>query len=151
MNDVFNGLKQLEQVTRDLSPLYRALKKPLKNDQTNHQRTRTGPDGAWAPRSASTTARGRSARKGAKGKVVRKRIAGNLLGKLPRAVKYEATGNFVRGTSRVAWGLVHQEGGKAGRGSVIPARPFLWMSDTFLDLASNEVGDRLIVKYGGSK
>ena len=59
-----------------------------------------------------------------------------------------ASRTSLRGESRVPWSGIHQDGGTAGRGSRIPARPFLWMSEEFLRLATDRIGNRLVVAYG---
>ena len=146
--DVLDGLAKLDRAARDQSPLFRALKRPMKDDQRNHQKLKMGPDGPWPARSKLTKERGRFKRKGASGVTTRKRLAPNLLGKLSTSISLASSARNVIAASKIPWSMVHQEGGKVGRGSVLPARPFMWMSEDFLKLATDQIGDRLLTQYG---
>lgn len=148
LSDVFDGLAKLRRAAQDQTPLFNALKKPMKDDQRNHQKLKMGPDGPWAPRKESTNNRGRFARRGSSGRVVRKRIAANQLGKLSTSVTFAPAARRITAVSKIPWSQIHQEGGKVGRGAVLPARPFLWMSVEFLNLAMKQIGDRVIASYG---
>jgi phage gpG-like protein len=138
LGDVFKGLDAMGR--RGLRPLMAELKKPLKLDQKDHSKKRAGPEALWAPRAASTMAR--------------MRIGGHRarkpLGRLTGAVSYTADATAVRGISRVLWSGIHQDGGTVGRGSRIPARPFLWISDDMLRIAENTLGSALVRAYGGN-
>lgn len=139
IGDVEEGLAAMQRRARALGPAFRELKRPLRLDQRAHSKKREGPSAIWAPRAASTMARlragGRRARK--------------PLGKLTGAVAYTADATAVRGTSRVLWSGVHQDGGAVGRGARLPARPFLWISDDLLGIAENTLGRALVRAYGG--
>ncbi|MCA9678831.1 MAG: phage virion morphogenesis protein [Myxococcales bacterium] len=116
---------------RGLAPAFREMKKPLRADQRAHAKGKEGPDGAWPPRAARTIEALRAARRS-------KRIRGRrkLLGKLPGAIKVYADARKVVARSHVAWSGIHQDGGVAGRGARIPARPFLWLSDEMVATAA---------------
>jgi phage gpG-like protein len=139
IGDVEEGLAAMERRARTLAPAFAALKKPLRLDQRDHSKKRLGPSAMWAPRAPSTIERARHG-----GRHLRK-----PLGRLTGAVSYTADATAVRGTSRVLWSGVHQDGGTVGRGSRIPSRPFLWISDDMLHIAENTLGGALIRAYGG--
>lgn len=120
----------------DLRPAFRAARPSLKQDQRDHAKKQSGPGGAWAPRSSSTKNRAGGATYGA---TRMSRRARKVLGRLPTAiaVKPERTRAIMR--SLVRWSDVHMTGGRVGRGAVLPARVFLWISDGALELVSGVV------------
>lgn len=71
------------------------------------------------------------------------------MGRLPTAVTYKATSRTLSGTSKAAWSGVHMTGGTVGKGSRLPARPFLWMSDEFIDQARKRIADVAVDAFGG--
>ncbi len=138
IGDVEKGLEAMRRRARQLGPVFQALKGPMRVDQKEHRTAKAGPDGAWAPRSAATLASKHH-----------RRLARSILGRLPTAVSYKATGNSLVAESRVKWSGVHQDGGIVGRGAKIPARPFLWLSSKLLDIAVDVIDRALITAYGG--
>jgi phage gpG-like protein len=124
----------------DLRKAWREAKKPLRLDQRDHAKRQEGPSGAWPGRSPLTTAR-RS-----RGAGKRKR-ARKLLGRLPSALTSKSTRTGVSVFSRAKWSAVHQEGGKAGNGARIPARPFLWASAEVLEAISYVVSRHLKLTF----
>jgi phage gpG-like protein len=103
---------------RELAPAARA-------DQRDHARHQEGPEGRWPRRDPDTVAA--PSRK----RLRRRRV----LGRLPGAIKVQVHPDAIEIRSRVAWSNVHQEGGTAGHGASMPARPFLWWSEEFLETA----------------
>lgn len=101
----------------------RELKKPLRLDQRDHARAQEGPDGKWPKRKAGGRRR--------------------ILGKLPAAIKAGTRGSLVYVESRAKWSGSHQEGGRVGRGAVLPARPFLWISPKMIEAATALVAERV--------
>lgn len=99
----------------------RAVRKPLRDDQRDHAKRNEGPGGKWPARTLKS----------------RKR----LLGRLPTAVKVTSTSTSVSAVSSVPWSSVHQEGGIVGRGARIPARPFLWASESLKTRAAEILRD----------
>lgn len=142
-SDALTGLEALAHKARALGPVMTSLVKPLRDDQRNHKRARSGSAAAWQPLAASTIANAR-----AHGK---RKTARSLLGKLPTAVSYKATADSVTGTSRVAWSSAHQDGATVGHGAHLPAREFLWISDEMQVLADREIGAALVDAFGGGK
>ncbi len=118
------GLRGLANRAANAQPFFAALKKPMREDQKAHGRQQSGPKGPWAPRANASkqTSKGRGKRR-------RQR---RLLGRLTTAVRYKSSADDVRAKSRARWSRVHQEGGRAGQGADIPARPFLWLSREFV-------------------
>lgn len=141
IHDVEQGLDAMERRAHALGPVMKSLIKPVRDDQGNHRRAKEGPDGAWAPRAASTILRAHGKRK----------MSRSLLGKLPTAVQYVATAQSVTGTSRVRWSGAHNDpdGARVGRGSRLPGRTFLWLSNELQDLAESTIANALLGAYGG--
>lgn len=137
---VDRGLDALTRAARDLGPAFKEARKPVRKDQRDHAQRRQGPDGPWQPKSRLTRAREALAAKRAKRRPRTKR----LLGRLPGAIKVESNRWRVVARSKSRWSNVHQEGGTAGRGARIPARPFLWVSDA-LEAALRFVFERHIL------
>jgi phage gpG-like protein len=98
--------------------VFRDARKPLRGDLREHAKAQASPDGRWAPIASSTKERR------ARGKGRRRR----LLGRLPTAIALTSGADFVRAVSRAKWSRIHQDGGRAGHGAKIPARPFMWAS-----------------------
>lgn len=128
----------------DLRPAWKAAKKPLRADQRDHAKRREGPGGAWPARSPLTQAR-RSTGSG------KRKRARKLLGKLPSALTAKHTRTSVSVMSRSKWSAVHQEGGTAGNGARIPARPFLWASDKLLETVAGILSKGLKVAFAKVK
>lgn len=100
----------------------RALRKPVREDQRNHARAQEGPDGAWPARKSGGRRR--------------------ILGRLPGAIRMEVRGPVIAAVSKVAWSGAHQDGPtRVGRGAVVPARQFLWLSAEVLALAERSLLD----------
>ncbi|MDQ3295077.1 MAG: phage virion morphogenesis protein [Myxococcota bacterium] len=133
------ALMSMSRRGKMLGQVFRDLKKPMRLDQREHAKDRSGPLGSWAARAPTTLAKLRSG-----GRRLRKRP----LGRLTTAVTYRATRTGLMAESRVAWSGVHQEGGRVGRGSVIPARPFLWISDELLRKAEDAVTSAILLAFG---
>lgn len=143
--DALGDFARMEAAAKRLRPAWSSLRRPMRDDQADHAKAQAGPDGKWPKNSAKTVERRRQAARGrrramkaakTKAKFSNKRRqfrAGRLLGSLPnRTVKVQQLGSDgLLAISKVKWSGVHQEGGRAGRGSRIPARPFLWLSDRF--------------------
>jgi phage gpG-like protein len=106
----------------------------MRADQRDHSKQKEGPDGKWPARK----------RLGSSTKKARRRNARKLLGKLPNAVVITASSTSVVARSRAAWSSVHQDGGRAGKGAVIPRRQFLWISDELLQTAADVVADHVV-------
>lgn len=118
----------------DLRPAWKEARKPLREDIKAHRKAQEGPGGSWPGRSPLTARRA-----GAK----RKRRPRKLLGKLPTALQTKSDRARVAMISRVRWSAVHQDGGTAGHGARIPARPFLWASDGVLKAIAGIVSAHL--------
>ncbi len=118
------GLIAIEKRARQLGPAFAELKAPMKADQRDHAKARSGPDAKWARRAPSTiTRRGNGKR---------------LLKTLPtRTVKVTSGPGEVAAASKVPWSGVHNEGGTVGNGAVMPERRFLWLSAKLMDTAEH--------------
>lgn len=138
--DAFKGLDAMGK--RDVVlPAMRALKAPLRLDQREHAKAKSGPDGGWAPRAASTLARHK----------YKPKLPSRQLGRLPTAVSYLANVHGVSGESRIPWSAVQQDGGTVGHGARLPARPFLWISEKLMAIAVDEVSKAAVTAFGGGR
>lgn len=124
----------------DLRKAWQEAKKPLRADQRDHAKRQEGPSGTWAGRSPLTTAR-RSTGSG------KRKRARKLLGRLPTALTSKATRSSVTVLSRAKWSGIHQEGGTAGYGARIPARPFLWASMQALEAIGYVISRHLKIQF----
>lgn len=141
LDDVEKGLAAAERSARDLGPAFRELKKPMREDQRDHGKKQRGPFGSWARRSPRTLAFYREHR----------RRVPRPLGRLSTAVKYTPTAFGVFGESRAKWSESQQSGGVVGRGVRLRARPFLWLSSKFLDIAERTFERRFLDAFGGGR
>lgn len=162
LGDPMRGFAAMEDAAKRLRPAWAALRRPMRDDQRDHAKAQAGPAGKWPRNSPKTIERAKQMRRGrrkakARAKGTRKETvkfsnrkrrqfrASRLLGSLPnRAVQVRQMGaDGLVAFSRVPWSAIHQEGGRAGRGSRIPARPFLWLSDGFLSTAEKTIADHV--------
>lgn len=144
--DVERGIREMERRAKMFAPAFQRLKKPLRDDQRNHAIAQDGPEGKWPPRKSkygSRTQKRDSGGRFLKGKRGKRKPAGKLLGALPGATRYRVETDSVRAFSPVPWAGIHQEGGTAGRGAKIPARPFLWLSDALLRVADEVIAEHI--------
>lgn len=150
MIEVDSAAADVEERARRLRPAFREIRKPMRQDQRAHASEERGPGGAWPPRSPLTEARRKARNKGVRATKAMRAIAitkfkkrptpKRILGRLPNAVVYVVGDLFIRATSRVPWSAAQQDGGRVGRGAILPARPFLWLSSTLLGKARDVLG-----------
>ena len=138
----------------DLDDVFRELRGPMRADQKEHAQRQEGPEGPWPERAASTLQRSKRRRRGTKtAKRGRSRSRGGrprrMLGRLPTSVKVRAQGLSVWSHTPVPWAGIHQEGGLAGRRSLIPARPFIYISDELERLAMRMIADHVVEPWSG--
>lgn len=127
------AFSRLRRFSEDLRPAWRELRKPVRADQRDHRKEKQGPAGPWAPRAESTMEAYRERRQRG-----RKPPRG-LLGRLPAALITKIERKRMIVESRVKWSGIHQDGGTAGHGAKIPARPFLWVSQQLADQVASVV------------
>jgi len=139
LGDVDVGMAAIARRAHSLGPVMKQLVAPVREDQREHRKERSGPEQSWAPRSAKTIAAAHGKRK----------MSRSLLGRLPTAVSYKATAYSVTGVSKVRWSGAHQDGDRVGHGVTLPARTFLWLSGKLLDIADNIVARALVGAWGG--
>jgi phage gpG-like protein len=132
------GLNGIRRAGRDLSPVWDELAPLMKQDQKEHHRLQVGPDGPWPGFSAASKAR----------RPKRKRI---FSARMRNAFIIDESPRELAAIHRVPWAHVHQEGGTAGRGSRIPARPFIYMSGKFLGIAIPAIADHLAAGWLGRR
>lgn len=66
-----------------------------------------------------------------------------MLGRLPAAVRAKAERRRLVFRWAAKWSNVHNEGGRAGNGARIPARPFAWVADKALDATATIIAKGL--------
>jgi phage gpG-like protein len=116
LREVLEGIDAMGS-SRTLTRGLRALKRPMRQDQREHAKANEGPSGNWPARKLKSR--------------------GRLLGRLPTSYALTVGRRSVSVVSSVRWSAVHQQGGTAGHGARIPARPFLWVSnDLHVDAAA---------------
>lgn len=150
LSDVERGLLGLNVRPSALRPVFNELRNPLRGDLKDHQAQQEGPGGKWPARSNRTTSRLSARRRGrtASGRRRGRRKAGRLLGKLPHLFVLRVSSYGLSAENRAAWSDIHDKGGTAGRGARIPARPYAWLSDRFLDLSVEFVAECMQLGWG---
>lgn len=153
VGDVERGFAAMRRRGRKLAPLFKALRRPLRADQRAHARKGMGPDGPWPARARSTEAallrRAAVRIQRREGKPKRRRKVLSPLGTLPLSLSTNLETDRLQLLSKVRWSGVQLEGGRVGRGSLIPARRFLWMSDRFLAKATQMAAEHLAKGWTG--
>ena len=158
-SSVIAGLDNMRERGRQMASVFRMLRRPMREDQQKHAEDEEGPDGAWPPLAASTReARDKRqkvfsvSKKGRRGKVTTTQFkARGVLGVLPELVSVKAVGFsvFARSTVQKIARAQHF-GGPVGRGSVLPERPFLFVSESLARLAEQAVLDHVVSGWTGS-
>lgn len=136
--------RRMSARAKNMTPVFRKLAPQLEADQKKHGRRREAPNGKWPPLAPATLAR---RQQDLRSKVKRRQKRAQKLGAaLPLGVLRRSVA--IEWNRRVLWARAHswaddfsgvqQEGGTVGRGSRIPARTFLWLSNDFIEAAVNE-------------
>jgi phage gpG-like protein len=141
--DSKSAIAALSAMPRGLLDAMKDLRKPFRADQVEHARHQEGPDGAW-PKRATHAERAQRHRGRRRKRASRRR----LLGRLPGAITLRYDRDSIVITSKVAWSAIHQDGGRAGHGAKIPARPFLWVSPRMEKIAIGTIEQALIDRFG---
>ena len=154
---LFEGFATMKRRAKNTRAALTKLRGPLQRDLKAHAKSQDSPDGSWPKRSkkAAKRAAGRKAtvrrgrtRGASKTRGARSSIrfigGGNLLGKLPDTVIVRSRNGELSARSPVPWSGIHNEGGRAGRGSKIPARPFVFLSPKISKLAAETLNGHLL-------
>lgn len=134
-------LRQMGERLADPTPLLTDIGAALVTSTRSRFDTQSGPDGRrWAPHSADTVisrlggtrrvyTKTMRFRKGAQARMGNLRILFHQ-GHLRNSITYHASRTGVEIGTNLAYGAIHQHGGRAGRGKkiAIPARPYLGIS-----------------------
>lgn len=145
------ALARMHRKGGNFTPALRELRAPLRTDLAAHAKRQEGPDGKWPRRAERTTARYVYRASIRKTPTLKKRIRRSrrgMLGMLPRAVTFKAGRKSLLAVSKVKWSGVHQTGGKVGRGSILPARPHVFVSDGFFNYASRHIMAYVMKEWG---
>lgn len=145
--DVEQALDRLLAAGENLRPVFERAKKRFRDDQREHAERQEGPQGSWqrwSPRTVLAMQARPGRRKFGRHKIGPVRVRGRILGRLPRSFKITTGRTWIKATSRVPWSGAHQQGAVVGRGSVLPRREFLWVSQRLLrvvcDIAEQRFG-----------
>jgi hypothetical protein len=150
IDDWLDGLREMAKRGSDLRPVFKQFRGVIKEDLADHFDRSMGEDGKWAPRAPSTIERimglhgstyKRGKRAGSPTKRGQKRLD-NQLGKLKTSWSVRLTPRLLEFRSKA--GLiadVQTRGGTVGKGSVIPARPFAYISEPVIEQFANVTAD----------
>lgn len=113
----------------DLKKTFSDLRGPARFDQRHHWRKEEAPEGHWPGLAASTRAR-RQFRRGRDKSGRNRKWSRKLMGRFPNSLQSIVSAHSLVIRSRVKrFSMVHQKGGRVGRGARLPARQYLWISD----------------------
>lgn len=76
------------------------------------------------------------------------RATGKILGRVALSFKSTVRGGRLTRESKIPWAGVHNEGGAAGHGATIPARPFLFIEERDVDVLAEILRDRMLLALG---
>ncbi len=131
----------------DLKQTFKEMQGPARFDQRDHDNKELAPDGSWPALHPSTVARrarmAKSKRRRAKPR--------KLLGRLPKAMQNIVSAKSLIVRSRVKWSLAHQKGAIVGRGSRLPRRQFMWISDWLKGQARKLLEQTMMRVFHGRK
>jgi hypothetical protein len=146
VEDRFTGttLEEISRRSKQLAQVFQRLREPLKKDQADHADKEEGPEGSWPARKPTERRRVSLlvSKKRKKGKVETTvtEIKG-LLGALPEVLQIRASRFQVWARSPVRWASAQFHGGRVGRGSLLPPRPFVWVSPELAAHAAKMIAD----------
>lgn len=147
--DIRRAIDRMRRRGASFRPVLRELRGTLRTDLGIYAAHQESPDGKWPARAESTLERERRRTSGRKKNTKRnRRKRRKLLGKLPRAINLLVGGKNLLVISKVPWSGVQQEGGKVGRGAVLPARPHIFISDTFFEHATKRCMEYVLAGWG---
>lgn len=133
-----DGLREMARRGADLRPVFKEFKVVVRDDLRSHFDRAMGDDGKWAPRAPSTIERimglkGSSYKRGKRAGTATKRgqrRLDNQLGRLKTAWATKLTPRLLEFRSKAGKiSDIHQRGGQNGKGAVIPARPYAYLSE----------------------
>ena len=153
----YRGFKEMIRRSKGIQKVLRKLRRPLQEDLKEHARSEDSPAGSWPRRSRKAEKRasrrrtrvvrgrerGAGKRVGAR-QAVSFRGGSQLLGQLPDTVVVRQRRGSLIARSPVPWSGAHNEGARVGRGSRLPARPFVFLSPEFLGRAEVELADHVV-------
>jgi phage gpG-like protein len=132
----------MARAAKDLRPVWREISPTFRKAQGRHVDEQAGPDGTKWPGLAQSTVERRLrtggvarnfTRKGAIRKPVQRKLGKVLSKKLTAALLNERSPSHFALASRAPWSFIHQGGGRAGRGAMIPARPFIYVDNVVIN------------------
>ena len=156
LRSIKKAMRKMERAGADPRKVWRVLRKPLRKDQKEHMRAGEDSKGSkWKPLAASTiqgrlSKGGRAGKFTKRGKMKKKTSRGLsrvLSKKLVTGAKVKITRGSIKITSIVPWAGVHQKGGRAGRGSRIPAREFFYVGDGLIRQTSRALAKHISEAY----
>ena len=145
LGDVDKSIEAMRTRARRLGPVFRRLRTALVLDQMEHASEHKGPEGErWAARKQSTLSGYKKKALRAQKKSRRKRKKKQPLGRLPYENSVISGTDFATVESHIDWSGIHNDGGVAGHGAVIPRRTFYWISDKLVSRAENALAKYVV-------
>ncbi len=152
-------LRQFDRAVRrmikggaDVRPALRKVRPAFRKDQREHMKNQESSTGGKWPKLAAAT-RAKRLKKGQfqfftkRGKLkksAKRKLDRVLSAKLNAGAKIKIHAREINFRARPSWAGVHQKGGVVGRGSRVPKREFLWVSDPFLKVMAQRIAEHLI-------
>lgn len=149
LQELTKGLTRVQRAALDLRPVWHELRGPLRKDMAQHIRQQVDESGAAWPGLAPATVKKRLdalrrtrppgklvTKKGRLRKAVQRRINRVLSARMVSRAKIRTEPGEMSITSEVPWAGVHQFGGAVGRGSRLPKRTFMYVSDAMAATAA---------------
>lgn len=144
------ALKRMKRAGKDLSPVFRKLRKPLADEILEHAERGEGPDGPWPALASSTIERDKH--KGRGKRTANRSGSRSSLGILPATSRVQLIKRrHLAISNKVDWAYAHNEGATTGRGQTTPARPFAFLSPAFLEHADDLIVEYLTKKFGAGQ
>ena len=122
LRELDKGFRGMKAAGKNLNPVWKVLRGRMTDDQLEHWENQEGLKGGWKPRAESTRRRW-----GRRKKVFGKRFA--------KAFSVLSTKLELAAISKIEYASAHQFGETVGQGAKLPERPFLYLSEAFIDFA----------------
>lgn len=132
------AFRKMERAGIDTRKVWRKVKTPLRKDQAEHIKDQKDSDGAtWKPLAVGTRDKrlskggkaGKFTKRGKLKKSAERKLGRVLSRRLVSGAKVRITRRSISIRSKVRWAGIHQHGGRAGRGAMIPKREFMYVSE----------------------
>jgi len=156
LRDIDRATRRMLRRSRDLRRIWNRLKKPFRRDQKRHIVEQRGPDGSKFQGLATSTIQKKLTRKsytqkGRLRKSAQRKLGRILSAKLVSRAKMKASAKELRITAKGEMTAAHQHGGVVGKGSRLPARPFMYVDDAMIKRLQSLASKGLAHAFEGKK